>query len=303
MVGSEDVSLDSAACTAAFDSKHVGNAIAVIVDGLALGGADMGNYTLAQPAPAADITPAALTVAATGHNKPYDGTTDATVTLDSADVVGGDHVSMHYAGATFADKNVNIGIAIAVGGISISGADAGDYALRSATADTTANITPVALTATAHGADKVYDGTTAAGVTLSTDKIGGDAVAAHSTSAAIATKDVGASKTIDVEGISIDGDDAGNCALQNTAAQTTAAAAKGLTITANDQSKPSGQAFACTGKEFAADGLVSGDSVDSVAFTCAGADARAVAGTCPSCPATPPAWVSATTSSPTRTAP
>ena len=68
-------------------------------------------------------------------------------------------------------------------GISISGADAGNYSLVNTTASTTANITARGLTVTAHGVDKQYDGTTAATVTLSTDKISGDTVTASYTTA------------------------------------------------------------------------------------------------------------------------
>ena len=50
-------------------------------------------------------------------------------------------------------------------GISISGADAANYAANTTTT-TTANITTRSLTVTATGVNKVYDGTTAATVTV-----------------------------------------------------------------------------------------------------------------------------------------
>ena len=53
-----------------------------------------------------------------------------------------------------------------VSGISITGADAGNYTLTVTTAATTANITARALTVTATGVNKVYDGNTTATVTL-----------------------------------------------------------------------------------------------------------------------------------------
>ena len=65
---------------------------------------------------------------------------------------------------------------MSVSGISISGSDAGNYNLLNTTANATADITARDLTVTAHGVDKVYDGNTAATVTLSTDKISGDTV-------------------------------------------------------------------------------------------------------------------------------
>src|SRR5205823_1626250 len=51
--------------------------------------------------------------------------------------------------ASFGDKNVGNGKVVGVSGISISGADAGNYSLQNTTASTTANITPATLTVTA----------------------------------------------------------------------------------------------------------------------------------------------------------
>ena len=62
---------------------------------------------------------------------------------------------------------------MSVSGISISGTDAGNYTCNT-TASTTADITAKALTVTATGINKVYDGTTAATVTLSDNRVSGD---------------------------------------------------------------------------------------------------------------------------------
>ncbi|MEZ0261969.1 MAG: MBG domain-containing protein, partial [Alphaproteobacteria bacterium] len=53
---------------------------------------------------------------------------------------------------------------------------------------------------------------------------------------------------------------------------------KGLTITANDQTKTYGQTFTFNGTEFSTSGLVSGDSVDSADLSSSGAPAGAWAG-------------------------
>jgi len=63
---------------------------------------------------------------------------------------------------------------------------------------------------TATGIDKVYDGTTAATVNLTTDALGGDVVTASYTSASFADANAGTGKTVSVSGISIGGSDAGN---------------------------------------------------------------------------------------------
>jgi hypothetical protein len=74
-----------------------------------------------------------------------------------------------YTTATFSDKNVGNGKAVSVSGISISGTDAGNYTFNAA-ATTVADITGKALTVTATGIDKVYDGNATATVTLSDNR-------------------------------------------------------------------------------------------------------------------------------------
>ncbi|MDE3068888.1 MAG: Ig-like domain repeat protein [Verrucomicrobiota bacterium] len=93
------------------------------------------------------ITARALTVTATGVNKVYDGTTNATVTL-SDDRLSGDTFSDSYASASFADPSVGDNKLVTVTGISISGPDAGNYSLQDTTTTTTADITPPPITTT-----------------------------------------------------------------------------------------------------------------------------------------------------------
>jgi hypothetical protein len=80
--------------------------------------------------------------------------------------VAGDTLSRSYTSASFADKNVGTAKTVSVSGISISGADAANYAANT-TASTTADITGKALVVSATGVNKVYDGSTNATVTLS----------------------------------------------------------------------------------------------------------------------------------------
>src|SRR5213078_3886838 len=104
-----------------------------------------------------------------GVNKVYDGTTAATVAL-SDNRVSGDVFTDSDTSAAFSDKNVGTGKTVTVSGISISGTDAGNYTFNT-TAATTANITARALTITATGVNKVYDGTTTATVTLADNRV------------------------------------------------------------------------------------------------------------------------------------
>ena len=216
---------------ATFADKNVGNGKAVTVTGISISGADAGNYTYnTTAATTANITGLALTISATGIDKIYDGTTTATVTL-SDNRLAGDIITATYTGATFADKNVGNGKAVTVTGLSISGADAGNYTYNT-TAATTANITGLALTISATGIDKIYDGTTTATVTLSDNRIAGDILTAIYTGATFADKNVGNGKAVTVTGISISGADAGNYTYNTTAATTANITGQALTITA-----------------------------------------------------------------------
>ncbi|MBP4047327.1 YDG domain-containing protein, partial [Chromobacterium violaceum] len=158
----------------------------------------------------ANITPLAITVNAAGQNKTYDGTVNDTVTLSSSGVLAGDTVNFADTSATFANKNVGNAKTVSVSGISASGADAGNYTINS-TATTSANIAPLAITVSATGQNKTYDGTVNDTVTLSSSGVlAGDTVNFADTSATFANKNVGNAKTVSVSGISASGADAGN---------------------------------------------------------------------------------------------
>src|SRR5207253_566592 len=102
-------------------------------------------------------------------NRIYDGTTNATVTLADNRFVG-DVLTLSYTSASFANKHVGNGKPVSVTGIAISGLDAGNYSANT-TASATANITARSLTVSATGVNKVYDGTVAATVNLSDNRI------------------------------------------------------------------------------------------------------------------------------------
>src|SRR5581483_5622984 len=102
----------------------------------------------------ANITTRTLTVSATGVNKVYDGTTNATVTL-SDDRVAGDVLTASYTNASFADKNVGTNKTVSVSGISLSGTDSGNYTANT-TAGTTADITAATLVVRADDKARAY---------------------------------------------------------------------------------------------------------------------------------------------------
>ncbi len=222
--------------SATFNEKTVASGKAVSVSGISLFGTDATNYTFNTTASTtANITPFALTVSATGNDKVYDATNNATVTLAS-NAFAGDAVTLAYTSATFNDKTVASGKTVSVSGISLSGTDAGDYTFNTA-ASTTANITPFALTVSATGNDKVYDATNNATVNLSSNTFAGDAVTLAYTSATFNDKTVASGKTVSVSGISLSGTDAGNYTFNTTASTMANVTPFALTISASANDK------------------------------------------------------------------
>jgi hypothetical protein len=160
----------------------------------------------------------------------------------------------------FATKRVGTGKDV-TGDLALLGADAGNYSVN-ASHTAKANITERDLTVAATGVNKVYDGGTDAPVTLTTDKVSGDAVAAAYDSAQFAGKNVGTSKPVTVTGIAISGDDASNYRLVNTTAGTTASITrKPLTgaFTANDKPYDGTRAATVKGRSLA--GVVGAEDV------------------------------------------
>ena len=208
--------------TNAFLTKDVGNGKYVNVSNITLGGTDAEDYTLVDGSTStyASITPATLTVVATGLNKVYDGTTSAKVTLGDSPLAG-DVVDLTYSSANFSTKNVGNGKTVTVGGIAATGADAADYTVNTV-ATGAADITPATLTVTAIGGSKSYDGNTQAPVTLADNAYAGDQVLITDSSASFATATVGNGKAITVSGIRIAGGaDGGNYVLGDTGTSAT----------------------------------------------------------------------------------
>jgi trimeric autotransporter adhesin len=243
-VNADVLTLVTTNATGAFTNKDVGVAKTVQISGLEVYGDMATNYALLQPTTNASITVRTLTVSATGVNRAYDGTTNATATL-SDDKVVGDTVTDSYTSASFADKAAGPGKPVTVEGIGISGADAGNYSLSSTTASTTANITPVALTVTGLTAqNKAYDGGTNAtlsGTAGLSGVLGSDVVSLAGTAVgAFTDANVGAGKTVNVSGLSLTGADAGNYSLTPLvlAADITAAGSTTALVSSENPSGP-----------------------------------------------------------------
>src|SRR5258706_6353369 len=109
------------------------------------------------------VNPLTLTVWSTGlppANKPYDAGTAATLTIGSptlnAGVISPDVVSLDSSAAagTFSDANIGTGKTVQISGLTLTGADAGNYSLTQPTR--TANITTRPITVTVDAQIKPY---------------------------------------------------------------------------------------------------------------------------------------------------
>src|ERR1035437_6751243 len=113
-----------------------------------------------------DVAKWASTVATTGGNKIYDGTTTAMVTLADHQVFGG-AVADSYTRASFGWQNVGNGQPVSVSGNSISGPAAGNYnfqnIIHNITASTSANLPALAVP---WSGSRAYDRPTAAAANL-----------------------------------------------------------------------------------------------------------------------------------------
>ena len=149
VIGTDDVTLTGG--TATYATVDVGSAIVVTLTGATLAGTDKANYTLSSVATtAAAITAKPLTGSFTvAASKVYDASTSATVT-DRAltGVIGTDVVTPSGGNARYDTKNVGAGKTVTLTGMTLIGADAGNYRLASV-GTTTADITPKPITVTA----------------------------------------------------------------------------------------------------------------------------------------------------------
>lgn len=214
--------------------------------------------------------------------KVYDGTSAAilTGTASLSGIVGSESVTLTGTPAgTFASANAGSGIQVNVTGISLSGANSGNYNLNSTL---TGTITRKELTVSgASVQNKVYDGTTSAAISGATlvGKITGDDVAlAVPATGIFAQKGVGANIEVASSSLSLTGSSAINYTLIYPTGLKAEITKKELTVTARDKSKCSGSALTLSGTDFTTSGLVTGDAATSVVLTSAGTAATAASG-------------------------
>nr|WP_315409741.1 YDG domain-containing protein [uncultured Selenomonas sp.] len=246
-------SVTATATGAAYNDKNVAAANRIDYTGVALAGADAGNYSLAANTAqgAGTITKRTLTVdTVAAQSKTYDGKTSAKASEFHAtlgNIVAGEEssVTATAAGAAYDDKNVAKASKVNYTGVKLQGMGAGNYAIAE-TAQGAGTITKRALTLGEVAAQtKTYDGTTAADASkfhaALNNVVAGDNVTAAATGATYNDKNVARANRIDYTGIDLRGADAGNYSIANTAQGAGSITHRDLTLTADAASVTQGE--------------------------------------------------------------
>ncbi|ERJ92947.1 filamentous hemagglutinin family domain protein [Selenomonas sp. oral taxon 892 str. F0426] len=283
VVAGEENSVKATATGAAYNSKDVAAASTIDYTGVALSGADAGNYSLAATTAqgTGTITKRALTVGTVAaQSKTYDGTTSADASKFRAaldNLVAGEEgsVAATATGATYNDKNVAAANKVSYTGLALTGTGAGNYSLAAATAEGKGTITRRTLTVdTVTVRSKTYDGTTAADAAQFHATLGNvvageeSSVAATATGAAYNDKNAAGANRIDYTGIALTGAGAANYTVADTAQGAGTITQRALTLgTVAQQSKTYDGTTAADASKFRAalNNTVTGDSVTATA--------------------------------------
>jgi hypothetical protein len=183
----------NAPASGTYANKNAGSDKTVTVTGLTVtataldGAATVYGYTANGQNITSIITQAPVTVISSAANKIYDGTTTAVGSVALSGVIEGDTVSIA-SGVTYSFNDPNAATAkpVTVAGLTITGPDAGNYALTAAEG-TTANITPASLYCSATPINRPYGTDNPIFTGTITGLVGGDALAAATTGSLLFT--------------------------------------------------------------------------------------------------------------------
>ena len=155
----DNVTLDASGALATYADALAGLGKSVEVTGLALSGAESGNYFIGAQASTGSILPKALTLPdLIVSEKVYDGTTDALIGQygELAGLVGLDSVQLNPAVASFDSPDAASSVVVSITGLTLTGADAANYVIEDFS--TTATIHPALLTISVNDAARDYRG-------------------------------------------------------------------------------------------------------------------------------------------------
>jgi hypothetical protein len=175
------------------------------VDGVTVSGADAGNYRVSAAGGTATIKPRALNASVTASDKVYDGTVAANVTLGVSALAG--DVAGSAAAAPSPTRMPAPTRPCRLSGVTLSGADAANYTLDTASLHASASITPRTLAAQVTAATRCMTARWRRNSAV-TDRVAGDLLAVGGGSALFADKNAGSGKTVTVSGLSLSGADA-----------------------------------------------------------------------------------------------
>jgi gliding motility-associated-like protein len=226
-----------AASTAAGLTYKVTPSLAIGSNGFAAS-----NYNITYTPFTGTVGTANLTLTASNANKTYGqtltgaaGSTAFTTTgLQNSDAVGS--VTLAYGTGSAATAAV----ATYTGSVVPSAATGGTFNAANYSISYVAGniiVGKAALTVSALGTNKVYDGNTTATVTLTDNRISGDVLTTAYTTATFADKNTGTAKTVSVSGISISGGASANYTVNTTAATTANITPATVTVTALTDNK------------------------------------------------------------------
>ena len=204
--------------SALFENKHIGDDKLVTINGLAVQGPGVENYTLLPLVmPKANITARDLVIGITATDKDYDGTPTATT---SAEVVSGlvtnDAVTVSSSNGLFDSKHVGPDKKVTAS-VSAIGDDASNYNVNTL-AETTASINAIDLVIGITATDKDYDGnpTAATSAHVVSGLVGGDNVGVQSSGGYFSTANAGTGLVVTAN-VNTTGGDAGNYIVNSTA--------------------------------------------------------------------------------------
>ena len=249
--------------------------------GYALGSTDAGNYSLTQPTAAnVTISAKALTITGDAESATYGDTLGALAYTNSGLAAGDSFGACAHHGAWRSGtvlKHANgfdvsgSPFAITQGSLTVSDGNGGaNYSITYNSANLT--LTAKALTDTGFAVNnKTYDGTTAATISANgslSGAVAGDTVSldASGASATFDNANVGTTHTVTASGYALAGAQAGDYTLTQPTATNVTFSARGLTITASDQTQTYG--FGSLGTTaFTSSGLQNGETIGGVTLT------------------------------------
>ncbi|MBC7506299.1 MAG: filamentous hemagglutinin N-terminal domain-containing protein, partial [Sandarakinorhabdus sp.] len=226
IVSGDTVAVDPVGITGNYDNKNIGTGKSITLAGLALDGAQSGNYSIASSlsdAAIGTITPASLTASGIiALDKVYDANRVATLDNSASGLVGRlgtDDLTLVTSSSTgtFNNKNAGSNKPVVLAGYSVTGSDLGNYVFTQP-ANITASISQfTGLTLTS--VTKVYSGTTALPTANAAYGLGGivgtDAVQVNAAglSGSYASKNADSGLSVSIAGLGLTGADAANYAI------------------------------------------------------------------------------------------